>query len=379
MKSNYATHRSYAEINLQALKKNYQYLRSLAPDSQFLGVVKADAYGHGALPIARALVEFGAEMLAVACVSEAVTLREAGIETPILILGDTPKEQIPVLFQYQLVQTVHDLSQGNMLAREGELRKQKVPVHLKLDTGMGRLGFQPHQREQILEVVALPWLKWEGIYTHFAQSEGKSDNAKYYTNTQYHKFRQILTVLENRGIHFPLRHCANSGATLQHPHTHLDMIRAGIALYGYSPDGTQNKHLHPVLKLYSNISALRPLPKGTPIGYGSTECLTRDSLIAVVPVGYGDGYPRLASNGGMVLIHEVCCPIVGRVCMDMMMVDVTSLLGQEVTLEVGDEVILYGCENLLEETALKANTISYELLCNLSPRLPRIVKELDLP
>ncbi len=353
-----AQSRSWAEIDLQALAHNYQYLRSLAPQSQFLGLCKADAYGHTARIIAPALKSLGAEILAVATAVEGQQLRQEGITGEILILGDSPPESYPLLTAYQLTPTVHNLPMALSLAKYHE--HSSLPYHLKIDTGMGRLGFLPEDISSLQQVLDLPSLTLRGIFTHFACSDEEEQLA--YTHAQEQLFAQVLSQLS-----LPtecLVHLCNSGGTLHHSHSHHSLIRPGIALYGYG-----DSFLEPVLSLYSKVASLRQIKKGESISYGATEVLTRDSLVAVLPIGYGDGYPRHMSNGGLVSILGQSCPILGRVCMDMCMVDVTELSG-EITL--GTVATLYGKDCSLLQAATRCDTISYELLCRLSSRIPRI-------
>ncbi|MFI3254796.1 MAG: alanine racemase [Eubacteriales bacterium] len=353
--------RTWAEVDLEALEHNYRYLRSLAPDSQFLGLCKANAYGNGAEIIASALASLGAEMLAVATAEEGVTLREYGISLPILILGDSPEEEFPLLLEYHLFPTVHSATMGEALESFLKKENQTLSCHVKIDTGMGRLGF--FSSKEVLPLFAMKHLNIVGIYTHFPSSESDDEG----TTQQWKSFQTICnTLLNSKGK--VLYHACNSGATLYHQECHGDMIRPGIALYGYDPKGVINENLRPVLSFYAKVSIVRAMKKGDKIGYGGTDILAKDSLVAVLPVGYGDGYPRFQSNGGMVLIEDKLCPILGRVCMDMMMVDVTSLHG---VVKTGTVATLWGTENLLLDIAQRGNTITYELLCHISKRVPR--------
>lgn len=363
------TTRAWAVIHRENLEKNYHYLRSLAPDSAFLGVVKADAYGHGDLTISTILEDLGAEMLAVACASEGATLRQKGISLPILILGETPPILFPLLSQYQLTASIHQPTQAQTLldfAKESEIT---LPVHVKVDTGMGRLGFQEQQFPQLVSLCKEKHFHLDGLFTHFSQSE--EDNGEYYTREQYKKFQNTRKKLEKEGITFSLYHCANSGATLHHKETHLDMIRPGIALYGYDPSGCLNPQLLPVLSLHSRIVSIREMKQGERIGYGSDHLLNRDCKVGVLAIGYGDGYPRCFSSQMDVEIHGVPCPLMGRICMDMTMVDLSPVAE---IVEVGDVATLYGTQSQLEIGARLGQSISYELLCQLTPRIPRILE-----
>lgn len=365
--------RTWAEVNLSALEKNYRYLRGLAPKSKFLALCKADGYGHGGLLVARKLEQWGAEMVAVACVEEAVALRKGGLKCPILCLGITPIHQYGTLLQWNITQTLDEIAQGEILSQLAIEQGEIAPVHLKLDTGMGRLGILSQENapttQEIQQFLSLPGLQVEGVYTHFARSD--EPEGKTFTQQQLGRFLRIKQELESENIQIPCYHTANSGATLFHPSTHFDMIRPGIALYGYPPDGSENPQLTPVLTLKSRISSLKKLPKGWTIGYGSTHVLQRDSLVGVLPVGYGDGYPRHGSGKKVLVLGEMC-PVLGRICMDMTLIDLTHLEGR-VTLE--DTAILYGQGNLLQHTATQGETIPYELLCNLSNRVERVAVE----
>lgn len=368
------TIRTWAEIDLSALEHNYRALRAmLAPGCRFLGLCKANAYGHGADVIGKKLEELGAEMLAVACVSEAMELRRSGVTAPVLCLGETPEECFPLLLDYQITQMVEDLETGRKLSEAAQAAGKSLTIHVKLDTGMSRLGFfwdEKRGREtadEIAQLCRLPGLEAEGLFTHFADADGSEE----YTMEQLTKFLDARQALEERGITFKICHCAASAAVLHYPCTHLDMVRPGIALYGYYPaedlKGLDGPGLEPVMTVKSRISAVRALPQGTYVSYGRTAQLERDSLLAVVPVGYGDGYPRQLSNRTVMRVHGTECPIVGRVCMDMCMVDVTDVPG----VRAGDTVVVYDGP-LVERAAQLAGTIPYELLCAVSARVPRV-------
>ena len=369
-----ATKRTWAEISLPDLEHNYRALRGMLPRGcRFLGVVKANAYGHGAVPVARKLEQLGAEYLAVACLNEAVELRQAGIAAPILILGPTPAPFAGELLQYDLTQTVQDMDEARALSEAAGKADKPLKVHIKVDTGMSRLGFlcdEDHvdlAAEEILALGALPYLQTEGLFTHFANADG--DEA--YTMRQLTRFLNIGEKLAAGGLEIKIRHCAASAAVLHYPCTHLDMVRPGIALYGHYPDpsceGLDGPGLLPVMTLKTRIAAVRELPAGTCISYGCTYTLERDSRLAVLPIGYADGLERLLSNRGEVLVHGQRAPILGRVCMDMCLVDVTDLPAA-----VGDEVTVFGSELPIEEKAAAVGTIQYELLCGVSGRVPRV-------
>jgi alanine racemase len=370
--------RTWAEIDLDALEQNYLTLRAMAPAGcRFLGLVKANAYGHGAPRIGEKLQRLGADMLAVACLAEAKELREAGITLPILCLGQTPPEMAPLLLAYDVTQTVENLEAGQALSAAAVALGKTLPIHVKIDTGMSRLGFLWRSEgdntalvEEVAAMCALPGLRVEGIFTHFADAAGSEP----YTMEQLTRFLDARAALEQRGLSFAISHCGASAAVLNYPCTHMDMIRPGIALYGYAPDPDMEEligsALKPVMVVKSRISAVRSLPAGTSVGYGRTATLERDSRLAVVPIGYGDGYPRGLSNRMEMLIHGVPCPVVGRVCMDMCMVDVTHLPA----VQAGDVAVVYG-PGLMQRATQLSDSIVYELLCRVSPRIPRIYLE----
>ena len=314
--------RTWAEIDLDALDHNYKTLRGeTEAGCRFLGLCKANAYGHGAAHIGPELQRLGAEMLAVACIDEAAELRRAGVTIPILCLGQVPAQLAPMLAEYRVTQMVEDLDSGKILSAAAVAAGYTITVHVKLDTGMSRLGFlwrQGEDNSQVLDdiaaLLALPGIRVEGLFTHLANADG--DEA--YTMAQFTKFLEARDALKARGIEFEICHCASSAAVLKYPCTHLDMIRPGLALYGFSPMGEGDEpELKPVLTLKSRVAAVRALPKGTPVSYGCTQVLQRDSKLAVVPIGYGDGYPRALSGRMEMRIRGQLCPVVGRVCMDM--------------------------------------------------------------
>lgn len=365
--------RTWAEIDLGRLKHNYTALREqLAPGCRFVGVVKANAYGHGAVPVAQKLEEWGADYLAVACLEEAAELRQAGVHAPILILGVTLPRYAGELLAWDAAQAVGDLETGRALSAAAVAAGRTLTIHVKADTGMSRLGFLcdeahlDHAAGEIAALCALPGLRAEGIFTHFSDADG----CEAYTMRQFTRFLDLLDKLSARGVTFEIRHCAASAAMLNYPCTHLDMVRPGIALYGHypAPGMEYTCPLLPVMTLKTRVAAVRDLPAGTCVSYGRTATLARDSRLAVLPVGYGDGYFRLFSNGQTVSIRGKKAPVVGRVCMDLTMVDVTDIPG----VVPGDEAVLYGDAAPVEDGADRAGTIQYELLCDVSPRVPRV-------
>ena len=374
------TARTWAEVDLDALAHNYRLLRGLAPGAKFLGLVKADAYGHGAAPIAKKLQALGADMLAAACLDEAIALRESGIALPILCLGQTPPELAGELLAYDITQTVGDLETGEALSAAAVAAGKTLKIHVKVDTGMGRLGFVYYEDDdeaaleragkEIESLCALPGLEPEGIFTHFANADG----SEAYTKNQCARIHDVFGELWERGLHqFKIYHCAASAAVLNYSWTkvYMNMIRPGIALYGYVPDpSVKDPGLKPVMTVKSRIAVVRDLPAGAKISYGCTATLERDSKVAVLPMGYGDGLPRVLSNKLEVLIGDKLCPVLGRICMDMCMVDVTDAPG----VKAGDVATVYG-PGLTDWAAQLAGTIPYELLCQLTPRVPRLYLE----
>lgn len=362
--------RTWAEIDLEALAHNYRALRSnLEPGCKFVGVVKANAYGHGAVRVAKKLEELGAEYLAVACLDEAVELREADVRAPILILGGTPGRFAAELLRYDVTQTVFDLPTAKEYSAAAQKAGKAMKVHIKADTGMGRLGFVGENRvAEIKEVCALPGLEAEGLFTHFSDADGSEE----YTMAQFTDFLDLRAELAKAGVTFKINHCAASAAMLHYPCTHLDMVRPGIALYGHYPDeasvGLDGPGLIPVMTLKTRVAAVRTLPAGSCISYGRTHVLSRESRLAVLPIGYADGLHRGLSNRMEVAFDGRPAPIVGRICMDLCMADVTDL--PEV--KPGDVAEVFGKTLRVEDKAETLGTISYECLTSVSRRVPRV-------
>ncbi len=369
------TMRTWAEIDLDNLAHNYHILRKQIPAGcRFLGLCKANAYGHGAEVIGKKLEELGADMLAVACLEEGMELRRAGVTIPILCLGQTDPSYAADLVKYNITASVSDWETGWALSKYGQGADVTLKIHIKVDTGMTRLGFlweagrEDEVADQIAALCRLPNLEPEGMFTHYADADGNES----YTMEQYTSFLEAKGYLSRRGIKFPIYHTANSGATLYYPVTHMNMVRPGLVLYGYYPDeNSAERHGHrlkPVMKLRSRILSVREIPKGTAVSYGCTAVLQRNSRLAILPIGYGDGYFRSLSDRMVVDFAGVRCPIVGRICMDMCMVDVTD----HPEIGVGSVATVYGEEGLLELAAQLAGTIPYELLCDVNPRVPRV-------
>lgn len=374
--------RTWAEIDLDALAQNFREVRKAAdPKAMVCCVVKADAYGHGAVRVAREFASLGADWFAVSNLEEALQLRRAGIETPVLVLGYTPADKAGTLSRENVSQCVYSLEYARDLSRFAQEAGVKVNIHLKIDTGMSRLGFyyQDISRdeaavEEVKEACSLPGLIPQGIFTHFAVSdEGQAGDA--FTMRQFGCLKEMIESLARAGVTFPVRHCANSAGVFDYPLSHLDMVRAGIVLYGLYPSGELRSRpaLKPALALKSVVSHVKTLLPGATVSYGRKFTAQHEMRVATVPVGYADGYPRLLSPGGAeVLIGGKRCPILGRICMDQLMADVTAL-GQ---VRVGDTVTLIGRDGeeeiTADELAEKEGTINYEVVCALSKRVPRV-------
>ena len=366
-------YRSWVEIELDHFKYNIQAVRRLLPPSvEMLQVVKADAYGHGAMEIAREALKNGASRLGVANADEGVQLRVGGIEAPVLILSPSPISEINDIIKYKLMPSVSDRHFAEVFAHRCREMETVMPVHVEIDTGMGRGGTSLDEAVALIqELTAESSISVEGIFSHLASSEVVDDS---YNITQYRRFCELLKKLDELGISIPLKHLSNSGGILNFPDFASDMVRPGIMTYGVHPSpGTERKvTLKPVMSFKSRIVLLKEFPPGESIGYGRSYFVDKPSIIATIPVGYGDGYGFVLSNKGEVLIRGMRAPIVGRVSMDMCTVDVTCIPG----CTVGDEVVLLGQQGddyiSANEIAGKAETISYEVLCVLGKRAPRV-------
>lgn len=371
--------RTWAEVNLDHLTYNYHKLREqMGPDARFMGIVKADAYGHGAIRVALKLEQLGADYLAISNLEEAQELRRNRVNLPILLLGYTPADMTPVLIENQVTQDVPCLEMAQAYSREASACGKTLKVHLKLDTGMGRLGFlcdEAHFDEslnQILEALRLPGLDWEGVFTHFCVADEPDHPAsREFTRLQYHRFvRMVREVEERSGVQFRLHHCSNSGGVLFYPEYSWDMCRPGVVLYGTEPMSAEFG-LKPVLTLKTTVGPIKKYGADTSISYGRTYFTGRPSRVGVLPIGYADGLFRSMSNRWAVMTKDGPAPICGRVCMDMCMVDLTDLPN----ITTGDEVVVFGQGNPVEKMAEVAGTITYELLCALSRRVPRVYIE----
>ncbi len=365
--------RIWEEIDLDALAHNYHILRERMGKARFMGVVKADAYGHGAVQVARTLEELGCEYLAVSNIDEARELRSAGVSLPVLQLGLTPASQTVNLLRCRVTQTVYSESTGRAFSQAAAALGKKLRIHIKLDTGMTRLGFQCDEAhfdaslDAVCRVCALPGLEAEGIFTHFAAAGETDQQSRDFTAVQYGRFQRMLRALELRGVRFPIRHCANSGVTAFYPQLAYDMFRPGILTYGLGPQARE-MGLRPVMALKTVVGSIKMCGEGACVGYAPAAVLSRQSRIAVLPTGYADGVHRSLSGRWRVWIAGGSAPILGRVCMDLCMVDLTGLDG----VEEGAEVEIYGPHCPVEAAAQVAGTIPYELLCAVSRRVPKV-------
>ncbi len=371
--------RVWAEINLDNLIFNFNALRSRMPASvKIMASVKADAYGHGAADTAKALLFTGADALGVASCGEGVWLRENFIDTDVLVFGYTPPPLLDEIIKHKLTQTVFSAETARQLSETAARLNKRAAVHIKIDTGMGRLGFLPGEDSvnAIAKICADPNLRVEGIYTHCATSDSPSNG---FIREQFARFKQMLAKIEDRGIEIPLKHMANSGAVAQIVNGELDeeyyfnMARVGIMLYGLLPSGEMAEvceplGLKPVMRLVTQVGMVKTLPAGAGVSYGHMFTTKRETKIATLPVGYADGYPRRLSDKARVLIGDNFAPVVGAVCMDQCMVDVTGL-----NVAPGDEAVLMGGRAASADgLADIAGTIGYELTCGISKRVPRV-------
>lgn len=361
-----------AEVSLDNISSNIQQIRKRVGDKvKIMAVVKADGYGHGATRVAKTVLQNKAEWLAVATVEEALQLREEGINSPILVFGLSPPEQAREVVRHQLSQTVCTKDLACALSDEARRQQQAARVHVEVDTGMGRLGISPEKAGRFIkEILCLKGVQIEGIFTHFSVADEDKD----FTQLQIKRLKQTTSSLEKEKTHIPLKHAANSAAIMDIPSSYFDLVRPGIMVYGLYPSPRTNRTLplKPAMSFKTQVIYLKKVPAGYSLSYGRTFTTRKKSLIATLPVGYADGYPRALSNKGEVLVKGKKAPVVGRVCMDMTLVDVTHIPDTK----VGDEVLLFGKQEneeiLVDELATKTGTINYELVCGISKRVPRV-------
>lgn len=364
--------RCWAEISLDNIAHNAREIRRITrPEAEVMGVVKADGYGHGAVEVAHTILGNGVSRLAVSMLDEAIQLRNSGIKAPILILSDVEPLRADEILRYDITQTVFTYGFAEILSKKAAEAGKKMKVHIKIDTGMGRVGFETDEAvEAVRHISTLPGLEIEGIFTHFAVSDEEDP----YTEQQFVKFCNICDALEREGIHIPIRHAANSAAMIRFPHMHLNMVRAGIILYGLHPSAVTRGYdidLRPAMMLKARTSLVKSVPAGTSLSYGCTYRTEKPSMIATIPVGYADGYPRLLGNKSYVLMGGKIAPIRGRICMDQCLADVTGIAH----VKTGDEAVLFGEQNgnriSIDDIAALAGTVNYEIVCIIGKRVPR--------
>lgn len=372
------THSSvWAEIDLKAISHNVRELRRITRrQAKLMAVVKADGYGHGAVEIANEALKSGAECLGVARIEEGVLLRKAGIGVPIMVFGYTPVAFTNKLMAFQLIQSTPTTDYAQRLSEAAVAHGSRVKIHVKIDTGMGRLGFQVDEEKRAVKDIAsifrMPGLKVEGIFTHFASADAAD---KSYTLKQLERFHNLLDRLGRAGLEFPIRHAANSAALIDLLQSHMDMVRPGIALYGLYPSEDVDKsriELIPAMTLKTRVAQVKKVLKGFHVSYGSTFVTDHPTRIATVSIGYADGYDRLLSSTGLMLVHGQKAPVVGRVCMDLTVLDVGHI--SDVCQD--DEVVVFGKQGgglvSADEIAAQLKTINYEIVTSLTRRVPRV-------
>lgn len=371
-------YRVEADIDLSAIRRNIETMKGCIPEGKkLLAVIKANAYGHGAIQVAEVLDDL-ADYYGVACIDEAIELRKAGVDKPILILGYTDDSQFSQLVEYDITQTIYSYEQAKVLSDVAGRVGKTGKLHIKLDTGMNRIGFKctkecfDNSLAEIIKISKLPNINMEGIFTHYfkADSVDKTSASK-----QLSKYTNMVERLEESGVHFAIRHISNSAGIMEMPNDTYDMVRSGISTYGLYPSEEMDKEacvLYPAMSFKSHITHLKMVKEGETVGYGGTYTLPCDKLIATVGVGYADGYPRALSNKGRVLVGGEYAPIVGRVCMDQIMIDVSGIDG----VNIGDEVVLFGGQGdkciPVEEPADMSSSFNYEFVCDINRRVPRV-------
>jgi len=360
---------TWAEIDLGNLKHNFEQIKKrLNPQTKIMITVKADAYGHGLIQVSRKLVSCGVDFLGVASIDEGINLRKKGIGLPILILGLVLKKDIAPLFAYRLIPTVCDEDLADALNKKARSLGKKVNLHIKVDTGMGRIGVLPQDTLKLVRHIhKLKFLNLEGIFTHFPFADMNKD----FTLYQIGLFNKLVSKLNREGINIPLVHSANSMAVIDYKNSHFNMVRPGLVIYGLYPKQNLKINLKPVLTLKTRVIFVKRVPKGYGISYGHDYVTKRATTIITLPIGYGDGYPRNLSNQAPVLIKGKRFKVTGKICMDQMMIDVGNF-----PVKIGDEVVLIGSQGknkiTAEELASLSGTIPYEIVCGLGSRIPRL-------
>ncbi len=367
-----AMNRTWAEIDLDAVAENMREIRKITSSgTKIMGVVKADGYGHGFLEISKTILKSGADCLAVAVFEEALQLRKNGIDAPILILGAISPEYTDALVEYNITPAVISYDFAEELSRAAVRKGKTAEIHIKTDTGMSRIGFACSGEgiEEIIKISHLPNIKISGIFSHFACSDER-DRA--YTDMQFEKFRNVYETLEKKGLKIPVRHICNSAGIMMYPEYHLDMVRPGIIIYGFYPSADVDRSilpLKPAMTLKSKITMVKEAGAGVGISYGKTYITDKQTKLATVPVGYADGYPRSLSGKAFMICQNRRVRVLGRICMDQCIIDVTNVNN----ISTGDEVTIFGPENITADTLAQwLGTISYEIVCMIGRRVPRI-------
>lgn len=368
---------SWLEIDLDSLAHNMKEIRKIVrQESLITAVVKANAYGHGAVESSKVFLANGGDRLAVASLEEAIELRQHGIQAPIMVLGYTPESRYQEVLEHNIIQTIYSYSSAKCLSEKAGRVNKKALIHIKIDTGMGRIGYLPGSAsiEEIVRIANLANIEIEGVFTHFATSDERD---KSFTRLQYDRFMDMVDGLEEEGLDIAIKHVSNSAAIIDLPEYNLDMVRAGIILYGLYPSNEVEKSrikLRPAMTLKSRISNIKIVAKDYGISYGQVFKTREESKIATIPLGYADGYPRLLTGQGQAFVNGELVDLVGRICMDQLMLDVSKV--EDISL--GDEVILFGngIQGLaIDDMAEKLTTINYEIVCMMGRRLPRVYME----
>ena len=360
---------TWAEINLNNLSHNFHQIKKLiSPQTKIMVTVKADAYGHGLIPVSRKLVSEGVDFLGVASIDEGIKLRLAGINAPILIMGMILKKDIEPLFKYSLTTTISDELLPEALNKQAKIFRKPINVHIKVDTGMGRIGILHSDAEKIIKKIhKMKFINIEGLFTHFPFADTNKD----FTLHQIDLFENLIRRLKKDGINIPLVHAANSIGLINYKRSHFNMVRPGLVIYGLHPTDNLKLNLKPVLSLKTKVVFMKKLPSGYGVSYGHEYITKKNTKIVTLPIGYGDGYPRNLSNLAPVLIRGKRFKISGRICMDQIIVDVGGL-----NVKIGDEVVLIGSQGrrkiTAEELSNLCGTIPYEIVCGLGSRIPRI-------
>ncbi len=367
--------RTWAEVDLDAIAHNMREIRKITnPSSQIMAVVKADAYGHGFLEVTRTLLENGADRLAVAVLQEGKQLRSRGVTVPILILGASGNDSIDDLINFDITPSVFTYEFAKALSYEAERKEKVTKIHIKIDTGMSRIGYlagddNEEIADEIIKISRLPYIEIEGIFSHFAASDEYDAS---YTHLQFDRFMDVCQRLESKGLNIPIKHICNSAGIMMYPEMHLDMVRPGIILYGMYPSDEVDKSrldLIPAMTLKSTITHVKEVEAGRGVSYGREYITNGVTKIATVPIGYADGYLRRLAKEGKMIVNGVKVPIIGRICMDQCMIDVTNVNNTD----RGDEVIIFGREGVtIDDLAKWLDTINYEVACVIGKRIPRI-------